>query len=223
MAIAASGTAILELAMYGVPTISIYKLDPAINAVRFLMKAWTAALPNLIADKVIVPERINEFARPGYIARLAEDLLVDGHQRAAQIEGFKLVHQKMQQEKPPGQMCAEIILDLAKRQLVCTDQSVIKKGTDWCPFSLDFEIVGSAIFRLDIIALGVPGIELAGTTDFLFRILDHFFPLGNPANGSCKGKQHREHGGRETKRLQGNAGIEIDVRIEFLLDEIARP
>jgi len=113
VAIAASGTAILELAMYGVPTISIYKLDPAINALRFMMKAWTAALPNLIADKVIVPERINEFARPGYIARLAEDLLIESSQRAAQIEGFKLVHDKMQQEKPPGQKCAEVVLRLA--------------------------------------------------------------------------------------------------------------
>ncbi len=116
VAIAASGTAILELAMYGVPTISIYKLDPAINAVRFLMKAWTAALPNLIADKVIVPERINEFARPGYIARLAEGLLVEGHQRAAQLEGFQLVHDRMQQAKEPGRICAEIVLRLARQQ-----------------------------------------------------------------------------------------------------------
>lgn len=113
VAIAASGTAILELAMYGVPTISIYKLDPAMNTMRFMIKAWTAALPNLIADKVIVPERINEFARPGYIARLAEDLLVDGHHRAAQLEGFKLVHEKMKQEKPPGLKCAEVVLKLA--------------------------------------------------------------------------------------------------------------
>jgi len=114
VAIAASGTAILELAMYGVPTISIYKLDPALNAVRFLIKAWTAALPNLIADKVIVPERINEYAHPGYIARLAEGLLIEGPERHSQIAGFRLVHEKMQQEKAPGRLCAEIILEMAQ-------------------------------------------------------------------------------------------------------------
>lgn len=115
-AIAASGTAILELAMYGVPTVSIYKLDPAIYAVRFLIKAWTAALPNLIADKVIVPERINDYARPGYIARLIEDLVVKGPQRQAQLEGFQLVHKKMKQKEPPGLVSAKIVMDLIQQK-----------------------------------------------------------------------------------------------------------
>lgn len=115
-AIAASGTAILELALYGVPTVSIYKLDAAVYAVRFLIKAWTAALPNLIADKVIVPERINDYARPGYIARLIEDLVRKGPQRQAQLDGFKLVHEKMRQDEPPGLISARIILKLAGRK-----------------------------------------------------------------------------------------------------------
>jgi lipid-A-disaccharide synthase len=114
-AIAASGTAILELAMYGVPCVSIYRPDPALNAVRFLIKAWTGALPNLIADKVIVPERINEFAHPGYIARLVEALLVKGPERQAQIKGFEEVHKKMRQAKPPGEIAAGIIVELANR------------------------------------------------------------------------------------------------------------
>jgi lipid-A-disaccharide synthase len=115
-AIAASGTAILELAMYGVPCVSIYKPDPALNALRFLIKAWTGALPNLIADKVIVPERINEFAHPGYIARLIEALLVSGPERQAQIRGFELVHKIMQQERAPGEIAVEIILQMADGQ-----------------------------------------------------------------------------------------------------------
>lgn len=110
LAIAASGTAILELAMQGVPTISIYKLDPALNAVRFLIKAWTAALPNLIADQVIVPERINEFAHPGYIGRLAEGLMREGPERDAQLAGFEIVHQRMGQDRPSGELAAETIL-----------------------------------------------------------------------------------------------------------------
>ncbi len=112
-AIAASGTALLELAMYGVPMVSIYKLDPAVYAVRFLIKAWTAALPNLIADKVIVPERINDYAQPAYIARLVEALVVDGPERRAQLEGFALVHAKMQQDEAPGAICARIVMEMA--------------------------------------------------------------------------------------------------------------
>ncbi|MCB1387460.1 MAG: lipid-A-disaccharide synthase [Nitratireductor sp.] len=112
-AIAASGTALLELAMYGIPMVSVYKLDPAINALRFMIKGWTAALPNLIADKVVVPERFNEYANPQYLARLALELAADSPERRAQIEGFKRVHARMQQDEPPGMLCARIILQLA--------------------------------------------------------------------------------------------------------------
>lgn len=114
LAIATSGTAILELAMYMIPCISIYKLDRALNAIRFIIKAWTAALPNLIADKVIIPERINEFAHPEYIARLAESLAVEGPERNAQLQGFKLVHQRMKQKQDPAHIAAGAILKLIK-------------------------------------------------------------------------------------------------------------
>lgn len=114
LAIATSGTAILELAMYMIPCISIYKLDKALNAVRFIIKAWTAALPNLIADKVIIPERFNEYAHPEYIARIAESLVIDGPERNAQLQGFKLVHQRMKQKQDPAHIAAEAILKLIK-------------------------------------------------------------------------------------------------------------
>jgi len=113
-AIAASGTAILELAMYGVPTVSIYKLDKAILALRFMIKGWTAALPNLIADTPIVPERFNEYANPEYVARMIEPLLADTLQRQAQLEGFALVHARMKQDEAPGRICARIIAQMAQ-------------------------------------------------------------------------------------------------------------
>lgn len=114
LAIATSGTVILELAMYMIPCISIYKLDKALNAIRFIIKAWTAALPNLIADKVIIPERFNEFAHPEYIARLAESLVIDGPDRNAQLQGFKLVHKRMKQQEDPADIAASVILKMIK-------------------------------------------------------------------------------------------------------------
>ena len=52
------------------------------------------------------------------------------------------------------------------------------------------------------------------------RILDHFFPLRDPADGARNREQYGEHRGREAHRLQRDARIEIDVGIELLFDEI---
>src|SRR5271163_415489 len=71
-----------------------------------------------------------------------------------------------------------------------------------------------------VVARRRSGIELARTADLLARILDHFLPLGDPADGASDRKQRREHGGREAHRLERDAGIEIDVGVELLLDEI---
>src|SRR6185312_9020152 len=72
----------------------------------------------------------------------------------------------------------------------------------------------------DIGALDRAGIELPRPANALRRILDHLFPLGDPPDGAGDGEQHREHVGREAERLQGDAGIEVDVGVELLLDAI---
>lgn len=113
-AIAASGTVTLELALFKVPMISIYKLDPAMMIARKFMYAWTASLPNLIADRVVVPEQFNEFANPNLISRQVEQLLVKGPARNAQLEGFDIVAKNMQQSERPGLIAARKILEVAK-------------------------------------------------------------------------------------------------------------
>ena len=52
------------------------------------------------------------------------------------------------------------------------------------------------------------------------RIFDHFVPLSDPANCAGKSEENGEHGGGEAESLQRDAGIEVDVRVELLLDEI---
>ena len=69
IALAASGTVTLELALYKVPTISLYKLDGLAMRIRHLLTGWTASLPNLIADYPVIPEKFNEYAHPQYIAQ----------------------------------------------------------------------------------------------------------------------------------------------------------
>lgn len=111
-AMAASGTVILELGLTGVPVISTYSTDFLVKMLHKRIKTWTAALPNLIVDYVVVPEQINEMLLPGALARWIERLSSDTLQRRAMLEGFDLAWQRMQTATPPGEKAASVVLDL---------------------------------------------------------------------------------------------------------------
>lgn len=113
-AVAASGTVILELALAGVPSISIYKTDWIVRLVASRIKVWTAALPNLIADYPVVPEYIDHTLRPGSITRWLERLSADSLQRRAMLEGFALVQERLTPAEPAGEAGARILLDTLK-------------------------------------------------------------------------------------------------------------
>lgn len=111
-AIAASGTVILELSLAGVPTVSVYKTDWLFTMLSKRIKTWTGALPNLIADYAVVPEYINEVVRPGSMVRWLERLSTDTTQRRAMLEGYALVQERLRTERPPGELAAQILLDV---------------------------------------------------------------------------------------------------------------
>lgn len=112
-ALIASGTVSLELALSGVPMISCYKLDPVIRPVApLLLKIWSASLPNLIADRAIVPEFYDRFVRPGILARQVEALLIDGGMRDWQKAGFAEVRRRMATDRPAGAIGAEAVLNI---------------------------------------------------------------------------------------------------------------
>merc|ERR1711991_1227924 len=48
----------------------------------------------------------------------------------------------------------------------------------------------------------------------------HFFPLGNPSRQSSQGKHDGKHVFRDADCSVDNAAVEIDVRVEFSLDEV---
>jgi lipid-A-disaccharide synthase len=111
-AIAASGTVILELAMAGIPAVSIYKTDILIRMIMSRIKTWSAALPNLIADYTVVPEYINDMLKPGVVVRWAERLLSASPQRSAMMSGYEDIWRKMSTPEPSGQTAAREILAL---------------------------------------------------------------------------------------------------------------
>ncbi|MGI9400579.1 MAG: lipid-A-disaccharide synthase [Rhizobiaceae bacterium] len=111
-ALAASGTVLLELALFRVPMISIYRLDWLIHQFRFLIFGWSAALPNLILDETLIPERVGDMIRPGWLARALETLMKDSPERKLQMDGFERLVKEMARDKPPGVEAAKKIKEL---------------------------------------------------------------------------------------------------------------
>ena len=114
-ALAASGTVLLELALAGVPCISIYKLDPISKLMMYRVTAWTAALPNFIADYPVINEYINEFVRPGLLARRVLNLMSNSPERRTMIETFDRVRMAMETDVPASDLAADTVLSELKK------------------------------------------------------------------------------------------------------------
>ncbi len=116
VALAASGTVLLELALCGLPCVSAYKLDPLAKLIMKRVTTWTVALPNFIADYPTINEYINESVRPGLIARRLERLMTDSNERIQMLADFDRVRNLMQTDRPPADIAAETVLDLCRGQ-----------------------------------------------------------------------------------------------------------
>ncbi|MBI5585968.1 MAG: hypothetical protein HY892_19325 [Deltaproteobacteria bacterium] len=92
----ASGTVTLEAALWGVPTIIVYKVSP-INywIAKRLIKVPYIGLVNWVAGKKIVSELIQDQANPEALAAEARRLLSDDDRRAALLEELARVRQKI--------------------------------------------------------------------------------------------------------------------------------
>ena len=79
LAIAVSGTVTLESAIWGTPTVIIYRLSPVSYWLgRALVRVDHMGLVNLIAGRRLVPELVQQEATSANIARVVLDLLADG-------------------------------------------------------------------------------------------------------------------------------------------------
>jgi len=78
--ITASGTATLEAAILGVPMVIIYRGSPVMRMEYALRKSILEdfiGMPNIIADRGVCPEMINEDVTPDKVADIASSLLAD--------------------------------------------------------------------------------------------------------------------------------------------------
>ena len=84
-ALAASGTVTTELALAHTPTVVAYKVNPLTAAVvRRFIRVKYATLTNLILDREVMPEFIQERCTAENLAIAAEKLLTDGPTARAQ-------------------------------------------------------------------------------------------------------------------------------------------
>ncbi|CAG1065017.1 lipid-A-disaccharide synthase [uncultured bacterium] len=87
-AIVASGTATLETALIGTPQVIVYRMSPISYAIaKSLVKLPHAGLPNIVAEKEVVPELIQGEATP---QKMADEVLsmLEGKKREAILEGY---------------------------------------------------------------------------------------------------------------------------------------
>ncbi|WAF84659.1 lipid-A-disaccharide synthase [Metapseudomonas otitidis] len=106
----ASGTATLEALLYKRPMVVAYRLAPlTYKILRRLVKSPYVSLPNLLAQRLLVPELIQDAATPEALAQTLSPLLDGGE---AQTEGFDTIHRALRRDA--SEEAAQAVLQLAE-------------------------------------------------------------------------------------------------------------
>ena len=89
LAISATGTATLQLALCGTPLIATHKLAPlSYWILKWFIKIRYAGMPNIIADRLIVPEYLQYDATPTKLSEHACKLLSDAEMRKTMTQNL---------------------------------------------------------------------------------------------------------------------------------------
>lgn len=116
LAIAASGTMALELAVAGIPHVIAFKLNWISTILsRFLVKTPYAHIGNIVANREIVPELLREDAKTENYIRHLNRLATDKTARDAQIDAFQQIRDRLWAGAPAPQLAARVIVEEAAR------------------------------------------------------------------------------------------------------------
>ena len=109
--IVASGSATLEAAYFGLAFVLIYKVAwPTYLAARLVVNVKHLGMPNVLADKEVVPEFIQHRARPDAIAKAVLRLMDDATARQTMLSEFETIVAKLG-EGGAGEKAALAILN----------------------------------------------------------------------------------------------------------------
>ena len=112
-ALAASGTVAVELAAARVPTVIAYRVSPLSAAIaRHLLKVRYASIPNLVLDREIQPEFLQENCTATKLATALSELLKDKGMRERQSAELERVVQALSGsgDGPPSRQAAQTVL-----------------------------------------------------------------------------------------------------------------
>lgn len=107
----ASGTAVLECALYGVPAVALYVIAPVlVKHARRVYSGPFITLPNLVLDRAVVPEFLQDEATPGNLSQAMDAVLRDP---ALQYREFERLREAL---GPPDalEQCAAYAVQLAR-------------------------------------------------------------------------------------------------------------
>jgi lipid-A-disaccharide synthase len=112
LSIAVSGTVTLQAALWGTPTIIIYRISPlSYRLGRLLIRVKHIGLANLIAGRTIMPELIQEEASPEKIAAAA-DLLLKSPTRLSKMRADLMAVKQLLGSGGASRRVAEIAIRL---------------------------------------------------------------------------------------------------------------
>ncbi|QGT83125.1 MULTISPECIES: lipid-A-disaccharide synthase [Pseudomonas syringae group] len=104
----ASGTATLEALLYKRPMVVAYRMASlTFWILKRLVKSPYVSLPNLLAQRLLVPELLQDDATPEALADTLLPLIEDGH---AQTEGFDAIHRTLRRDA--SNQAADAVLSL---------------------------------------------------------------------------------------------------------------
>lgn len=123
VALAASGTVSLELALSGVPMVVAYQLDwfirRAVTLNRFvrIFSLSSIVLPNIILSRNVIPEFLDGDVNPGALAGALLPLLSDSKERQEQLAAFKALDTVMglPDGKSQKMAAADVVIDVLGR------------------------------------------------------------------------------------------------------------
>ncbi|MBF0447158.1 MAG: lipid-A-disaccharide synthase [Magnetococcales bacterium] len=109
-ALVASGTATLETALVGTPMVVIYRVNPLTYEIgKRVIRVPFIALANLVAERKLVHERIQEEANPEQLADDLDNLLNNVHEVEEMQAGYQTIRNKLSQ---PLRLPVEIVADM---------------------------------------------------------------------------------------------------------------
>jgi lipid-A-disaccharide synthase len=116
VALAASGTVTLELALSGVPMAVAYRVDPMVKPFKYARKRINSfVLPNLITGTNDIPEFLDAEASPERLAAALVGLFAEGPARNRQLAAFERLLDLMTGGVDlPSRRAADIVIAVAQ-------------------------------------------------------------------------------------------------------------